>query len=680
MTRSGSFTYSGIFPCEKSDLLGGMMTSETEGNAVLEEDELLYFNGIDGDTGQYALPPMTGNELSSFIRQESQPENLAELRYRYEETTKKTMGVRDGIDPKQLDQTGWGVIFSANANPAIKEALTGLLELRSQQAGQYFRIYEGGEGYRPDESKSQFLARHGAGPGSADPEKVPYYLLIVGSPQEIPYRFQSQLDVQYAVGRIHFEDLQEYANYAGSVVEAETGGLKLPRQASFFGVANPGDKATNLSSKFLIEAVYEKFTDELSDWKLNAYMREQATKEQLHRLLGGDQTPALLFSGSHGMSFSMESGRQIPHQGALLCQDWPGVERWRGEIPQDFYFAGDDLNREASLLGLIAFFFACYGAGTPLNDEFSKQAFKARTAIAPYPFLAQLPTKMLSHPRGGALAVIGHIERAWTYSFSWPKAGVQTAVFEDTIKRLFDGHPVGSALEYFNQRYAELSTVLADELEEIEFNKQYDPYELAGMWTANNDARGYALIGDPAVRLPVAASPTEAGSRPESISVFKVKSPSSGPHSGEPVPEGVSPEIHSTTTETTATEFGVMDSLSDARVRLTNAVKQFADNLGSTLTRVVGDASTLQVSTYVIDDMPGELGAEIPAGARLRAFTSIKIDGDTQLIVPSGAGQISQELWAIHLDMVEQAQNNRTEMMKAAASAAAGLLQSLKGL
>jgi hypothetical protein len=656
------------------------MTIETEEKAFLEKDELLYFNGIDGDTGQYALPPMTGKELSDFIRQESQPENLAELRYRYEETTKKSMGVREGIDPKQLDQTGWGVIFSATADPAVKEALTDLLELRSQQAGQYFKIYEGGEGYRPDESKSQFLARHGAGPGSADPEKVPYYLLIVGSPQEIPYQFQSQLDVQYAVGRIHFDDLQEYANYAGSVVAAETGSLKLSRQASFFGVANPGDKATNLSSKYLIEAVYDKFKAELSGWELNAFLREQATKEQLHRLLGGDQTPALLFSGSHGMSFSLGSPRQIPHQGALLCQDWPGVESWKSEIPQDFYFAGDDLNPDASLLGLIAFFFACYGAGTPLNDEFSKQAFKARTAIAPYPFLAQLPTKMLSHPRGGALAVIGHIERAWTYSFSWPKAGVQTAVFEDAIKRLFNGHPLGSALEYFNQRYAELSTVLADELEEIEFNKQYDPYELAGMWTANNDARGYSLIGDPAVRLPLATDPTEAGSRPESISVSMVRTSAPTSPPGKLVPERVSSEIHVTATETVTAEFGIMDSLSDVRLHLTEAVKQFADNLGRTLTKVIDDASTLQVSTYVIDDMPSELGAEIPVNARLRAFTSIKIDGDTQVIVPSGAGQINQELWAIHLDMVAQAQNNRTEMMKAAASAAAGLLQSLKGL
>lgn len=479
-------------------------------------DELLYFNGVNGATGDYGLPPMTSEDLSTFIQGEAKPENLDELKFRYEQRNQKHFGVKEGVDPKKLAEAGWGVIFAHDADAAVKEALGELINLRREQAGEHFRIYEGADGYRPGEPKPKFLARHGAGPGPANPEKVPYYLLIVGSPDAIPYQFQYQLDVQYAVGRLAFETPQRYANYARSVVEAETGAMRLPRQVSFFGVANPDDKATSLSTEQLVLPLSSQFKEAKSDWNITTFAKDGATKVQLARLLGGDDTPALLFTASHGMEFPIDEPRQIPHQGALLCQDWPGPQEWRGRgaIPQDFYFAGDDLIDDANLLGLFTFHFACYGAGTPLNDEFSKQAFKERQAIAPHPFVAGLPTRLLSHSRGGALAVIGHVERAWGYSFLWPNAGRQTTVFESTLERLLDGHPVGSAIEYFNERYAELASDLNTELEEIEFGKQMNPYDLAGMWTSNNDARSYVIIGDPAVRLPVTAADQAPTARP----------------------------------------------------------------------------------------------------------------------------------------------------------------------
>ncbi len=471
-------------------------------------DELV-FNGIDATTGGPLLPPMDPETLSGIIRGETiDPEHLADLKSKYEATTQAHFAVKEGVDPTKLDQTGWGVLFPFNADPKIVEALKPLLDWRKSQAGKYYKEYSGPEGYRYKadgsmfESKNDWLTRHGAGPGPADPEKVPYYLLIVGDPDTVPYRFQYQLDVQYGVGRVHFDKPEDYWNYANSVVQAEKTKLALAKKASFFAVANPDDVATNMSHDQLVLPLADSLSKSATGWKFDTLEGAKATKSNLAGVLGKN-TPALLFSASHGMGFPNGHELQLSDQGGLLCQDWTGPKEWRKPIPKDFYFAASDVPDDANVFGLVAFAFACYGAGTPKLDEFAKQAFKSRGEIAPKSFLAGLPKRLLAHPKGGALAVIGHVERAWGYSFSWGKAGRQLAVFESTLTRLFEGHPIGSALEYFNQRYAELSSDLSSELEEIEFGKKPDAAELAGMWTANNDARNFIVIGDPAVRLMV---------------------------------------------------------------------------------------------------------------------------------------------------------------------------------
>jgi hypothetical protein len=470
--------------------------------------EQLYFNGINGATGEYLLPPMSPQDISKIAQGESLDKaHLQELKFWYQRATQKSLGPKEGVDPKDLAQSGWGVIFAfedKERSPAIKEALKELLDLRQKQVGEHYREFSGEHAYRPNETKTEFLARHGIVPGPADPDKVPYYLLIVGNPEKISYRFQYQLDVQYAVGRIHFSTLKEYAQCARSVVMAETGKVVLPRRAVFFGVQNLDDPATALSANQLVAPLANEITQDQKDkWEIETVSPNEAMKARLSKLFGGTDTPAFLFTASHGMGFPKDDPRQLPHQGALLCGDWRGPLLWRKPIPQEFYFAGDDLGDDPRLLGLLSFHFACYGAGTPRLDDFAHQAFKQPMAIAPNAFVAKLPQRLLGHPNGGALAVIGHVERAWGYSFMWQNAGRQLEVFNSTLKRLMEGHPVGSAVEYFNERYAELSTVLTEELKAIEFGRVANDLELAGMWTANNDARSYVILGDPAVRLPV---------------------------------------------------------------------------------------------------------------------------------------------------------------------------------
>jgi hypothetical protein len=495
----------------------------------MNEEDLLFFNGINGASGDYLLPSLSAEQISKIAQGEKfDPDNLNELKKKNDliKGLVPDFAPMEGVDPKNLAETGWGVIFAYNAEPAIREAFSELLDHRKKQATEkhehYYKEYTGVLGYRPGESKNKFLARQGVGPGPANPDKIPYYLLIVGDPVTIPYGFQSQLSIQYAVGRIYFDTLQEYAQYAHSVVEAETSNLSLSPSAAFFGVCNPGDAATNLSTQDLIQPLSEWVVEKHSDWDVKTILKEEATKARLGQLLGGSETPSLLFTASHGMGFPNGDPRQLPHQGALLCQDWPGREWGRNPIPEDFYFSGDDIGEQARLLGMIAFHFACYGAGCPQKDEFDGHSkfLSERPDIAPYPFLARLPQKLLSHPKGGALAVIGHIDRAWGCSFSWSDIRGSSAerrqieVFQSSVKRLLEGHPVGSAVEYFDERYAEISSDLSYELQEIQFGAVPNNQSLAGMWTANNDARNYAIIGDPAVRLVVSSRKDASADRP----------------------------------------------------------------------------------------------------------------------------------------------------------------------
>ena len=88
----------------------------------------LVFNGINGASGDYLLPSMTPGQMSNIIRGEQQdPEHLKELLWWYRRITLglNTYGPMEGIDPKNLAETGWGVIFAHDADPKIKDALKG---------------------------------------------------------------------------------------------------------------------------------------------------------------------------------------------------------------------------------------------------------------------------------------------------------------------------------------------------------------------------------------------------------------------------------------------------------------------------------------------------------------------------------------------------------------------------
>ncbi len=404
----------------------------------------------------------------------------------------------EGVDSRDLSQTGWGVVLAEDADPAILEALAPLLELRERQAGGGYRQLTGAQGIRAKESKLRFLARHGAASGPVS-GGLPYYLLLVGSPEAIPFEMQYQIDVSYAVGRLYFEDLADYRRYAETVVATEEGAREREPRVEVFSVqppaSGPRDKTLERMHRFLTQPLATRLRQECAGWEVAESVGPASTRESFGRCLGGRTSPALLFASSHGCQYPPGDPEQVSGQGALLCADEPGGA----------FFRGADLGPEAEPAGLIAFLFACFSAGTPRHNDFFHRGGREQVEASPQPFLADLPKRLLTHPRGGASALVGHVDRAWTYSFSWPGGESQIEVFVSALKRLLNGYPVGAAMEPLNLRYAELECDLARLRENIEHGGEADLMQLTNLWTARNDARNYIVIGDPAVRL--AASP-----------------------------------------------------------------------------------------------------------------------------------------------------------------------------
>ena len=471
-----------------------------------DTENLVYFNGIDAETGQYAVKPQTVDEIAKLARANPQVDPMRALRG---ETEMRSFGLPPGVEYKQLDQAGWGVIFHENAPDDVRAALKPLIDKRAQQAGSLFKTLE----YKAGEQVRDWYRRYEIRPGSVDPEVVPYYLLIVGPPDGIPFEFQYLLGVDYAVGRVAFGAANGYARYAKSVAAYETAGaVQNAKQISYWGTCHRGDGATQLSSSLLIDPLangnpslpgrLKKPLHTEFGFERQLQLADDATKDALLETLGAKRPPAILFTASHGMLVDPGRPQQQAVQGALLCQDWPGF----GTIKPDDFLAATDVPDDANVNGLVAFFFACFSGGTPKVDQFildPSQLGSTLPPLAPAPFMAALPQRLLTHPKGGALAVIAHVDRAWGYSIQAPKmSGAQIMPFRSSLGSIMIGDPVGHAVkDQFGGQFAALSTALLSAL--APGAPKMNDRDLVTYWLERNDAQNYVTLGDPAVRLKV---------------------------------------------------------------------------------------------------------------------------------------------------------------------------------
>lgn len=90
--------------------------------------------------------------------------------------------------------------------PSARPSLTFSIVRRSTYPSRNWCIERG-------QTALDWLKGHSVYPGSVVPNRVPYYLLVLASPEQIPLSFDTALASRSAVGRLYFDNIHCASQY-----------------------------------------------------------------------------------------------------------------------------------------------------------------------------------------------------------------------------------------------------------------------------------------------------------------------------------------------------------------------------------------------------------------------------------------------------------------------------------
>jgi hypothetical protein len=442
----------------------------------------------------------------------------------------------DFSDPNILEKQRWGVIVpDGSEGERLAQIIAPLIATRKdQQEGHEPKVYKVPTGM----SAEQAIDWWGKVYNSEDTDIVdrPRYLLILGDADQISWDAQQCWSSAAYVGRLAFANESGYEAYMHKLLACERAARAEEKKLrSVFLTVRDGTAATTTGHRGLmsptIDALREGLTQntfaasEIVDLGENG----RVTPEDFLRAAALHE-PTLLFSVSHGFGTTQETSEQERRriQGAM-------------SFGQGVKLTAEDVANRAFLPGGAWFFFACFSAGTPSESSYAHwlQSLKEAgmnvrqsdidgvfAALAQQkPFVAALPQAALANP-DGPLAVMGHVDLAWTFSFQDGSKQFKSSRFHNVFRGIVEHARVGSSFfdlqRVFVDVNGELTTMFDQEAKAQRTNKTLPDAKTralkkASLWMLRQDLTAYVLLGDPAARITASASPEEVRKVPSIV-------------------------------------------------------------------------------------------------------------------------------------------------------------------
>jgi hypothetical protein len=407
-------------------------------------------------------------------------------------------------------QVGWGLILAENdaVPPADKARAADAPEpirrlLADRLGAPVFR-------YRPELALTH-LRRYlpngayddvpiSGSPMGVGEHALPRYLLIYGSPAEVPWSLQFQLNASASVGRcvgrlsLTGEGLEHYVT---ALVDEWKGSAAKNDQPVVWSVDLGEEDITSLMRAAIAEPVADRFSEDSDIGSKRVFLDGsdgKATRDALVDTLA-DRRPTFVLTTSHGLtpaSGDDSTRRQV--LGAPVDQD------------------GEPLLPEALLStwepdGAIWYSHACCSAGGEAPTRFEGLVGgDLETLLLSLAGLgasvARLPEALLGAPKP-LRAFVGHVEPTFDWTLEQPDTGhlLTDSTVRALYNNLFLGDPLGFAFRDCHAHVGELLAALDGAIDQLSADNDTRDRALACQLAAR-DRQSLVILGDPTVALP----------------------------------------------------------------------------------------------------------------------------------------------------------------------------------